>query len=257
MNNELAELYQEYGALLMQQVFVENDLDYAVFDRHKPILEQLAQVNNCGVTVFDMFRQTHAFTSYNFNTLFGYDLERIAQQGNDYFDSKIHPQDYIGLVKNGITTFRYYLSLPKADRLNYKLVNEYRILGAAQKYIRVIEQHQVLELDKHGNLWLSLGVIDISPDQSDLVAVNSKLFNYKTGELVSLQEQSSVIPKLSRREKEVLQYVKDGFLSKEISEKLSISVHTVNTHRQRILEKLGANNSHEAIAFAGKYSLIQ
>jgi DNA-binding NarL/FixJ family response regulator len=50
--------------------------------------------------------------------------------------------------------------------------------------------------------------------------------------------------------------VKDGFLSKEISEQLSISLHTVNTHRQRVLEKLGANNSMEAVVFASKLGLL-
>lgn len=38
--------------------------------------------------------------------------------------------------------------------------------------------------------------------------------------------------------------------------RLFISVHTVNTHRQRILEKLGANNSIEAIAYALQLGLV-
>jgi len=51
--------------------------------------------------------------------------------------------------------------------------------------------------------------------------------------------------------------VRNGLLSKEISNKLSISVHTVNTHRQRFLEKLGANNSMEAVVFASKFGLLE
>ncbi|WP_235782360.1 response regulator transcription factor [Phocaeicola paurosaccharolyticus] len=45
-------------------------------------------------------------------------------------------------------------------------------------------------------------------------------------------------------------------LSKEISEQLFISVHTVNTHRQRILEKLDVNNSMEAVKYASALGLI-
>ncbi|WP_428838896.1 LuxR C-terminal-related transcriptional regulator [Gelidibacter algens] len=41
-----------------------------------------------------------------------------------------------------------------------------------------------------------------------------------------------------------------------MSDKLSISLHTVNTHRQRFLEKLGANNSIEAVIFASKFGLL-
>ena len=54
----------------------------------------------------------------------------------------------------------------------------------------------------------------------------------------------------------VLQLIKEGLLSKEISEQLSISVHTVNTHRQRILEKLDVNNSMEAVKYASALGLI-
>jgi DNA-binding CsgD family transcriptional regulator len=61
---------------------------------------------------------------------------------------------------------------------------------------------------------------------------------------------------LSQREIQILQMVKDGYLSKEISDKLAISVHTVNTHRQRLLQKLGANNSMEAVVFASKLGLV-
>jgi DNA-binding NarL/FixJ family response regulator len=51
--------------------------------------------------------------------------------------------------------------------------------------------------------------------------------------------------------------VKEGYLSKEISDRLSISVHTVNTHRQRFLEKMGAANSMEAVMYASKYGLLE
>ena len=45
-------------------------------------------------------------------------------------------------------------------------------------------------------------------------------------------------------------YIEQGKLSKEIADKLHISVHTVNTHRQRILKKLKVDNSIEAIKYA-------
>ena len=50
--------------------------------------------------------------------------------------------------------------------------------------------------------------------------------------------------------------VYEGMLSKEISDKLSISIHTVNGHRQRILEKLGVDNVVEAINYARKLRLL-
>jgi DNA-binding CsgD family transcriptional regulator len=256
---ELETLGKEYYKLLGQQQFVEEYMDYSVLDRHRLVLETLSQVNNSGLTIFDLFRQEHVYTSYNFTEIFGYDLNAIQTQGNDYFNSRVHPDDFVGLLKNGISIMQFFFRLPKEERPGYKLVNEYRILGSGGKYLRVIEQHQALELDNLGNVWLTLGVIDISPDQTDFPGIRSQIFNYKTGEVVALTpapgHEDHV--SLSSREKQVLQLVKDGLLSKEISEKLSISVHTVNTHRQRIMEKLGANNSLEAIAYASRLGLMR
>lgn len=253
--NELQQLEFEYYQLLEKQSFVKNDLDYAVFDRYRPFLDGLSRVNNSGVTVFDMYRKEHIYTSYNFSELFGYDLEAVNMQGNSYFNSRVHPDDYIQMLRNGIAVMKLFYQLPAGDCFNYKLVNEYRIFGYNERLIRVIEQHQVLELDKHGNVWFALGIIDVSPDQSDYHGIRSQVFNFKTGEIISTAPEKVSLTQLTRREKEIFQFVKEGLLSKEISERLSISVHTVNTHRQRILEKLGANNSLEAIACASKLGL--
>ena len=253
---ELETIGREYYALLGQQRFEEEDLDYSVLNRHTPFLDKLAQVNNSGLTVFDLFQKRHLYTSYNFSELFGYDMTAIREQGNQYFDSRVHPEDYLQLLRNGISIMQFYYSLPKEERAEYKFINEYRVLGHDARYIRVIEQHQALELDKQGNVWLALGMIDISPDQADFQGIKSQLFNYKTGKVASLPRAQPQETPLSKREAQILQLVKEGLLSKEISEKLFISVHTVNTHRQRILEKLGANNSMEAITYAAKFGLM-
>lgn len=48
--------------------------------------------------------------------------------------------------------------------------------------------------------------------------------------------------KLSSREKEILQFIRDGYSNKEISTKLFLSELTVKTHRKNIMAKMGARN---------------
>ncbi|EIW91345.1 transcriptional regulator, LuxR family [Capnocytophaga sp. oral taxon 412 str. F0487] len=48
----------------------------------------------------------------------------------------------------------------------------------------------------------------------------------------------------------------EGMFSKKISEKLNISVHTINRHRQNIPEKTNADNIVKAIAFAKRMRAI-
>jgi len=131
------------------------------------------------------------------------------------------------------------------------------MLNAENQYVRVIEQHQALELDKQGNLWLALSILDISPNQNSNETLKSQVLNFRTGKFISLTDTNSEIAaSLTQREIEILKLVKNGLLSKEISDRLSISIHTVNTHRQRVLEKLGANNSMEAVILSSRLGLV-
>jgi len=255
---DLVQITKEYEEVLNYQNFVRSELDYKVFENQIPFLNQMASVKNSGLSVFDLFKKEHIFNSYNLNDLFGYDLDKIKDIGTDYYNSRIHPEDFVCLMQNGISAMKYYFQQPISNKKDYKLQTEYRVLNAQDKYIRVIEQQQVLELDKSGNLWLALSVMDISPNQDNYPGTISQLVNVRTGEskLIEYIDQTNEQLELSKREKEILNFVKEGLLSKEISNNLSISIHTVNTHRQNILKKLNANNSIEAIEYASKLRLV-
>jgi hypothetical protein len=197
--NELELLSKEYYELLNQQHFVEHELDYSVLEKLKPTLSKLSDLSNSGITVFDLHRKEHVFASYNFSKMLGYDLTEINKGGNDYFNSRVHPEDLLTLTKFGISILKFFYSLPVEIRPDYKFVNEYRVKGSKDTYVRVIEQHQSLEFDNYGNIWLALSVIDISPNQSELNQVMSQLYNIKTGELVN--SHNPIEQAISKREK--------------------------------------------------------
>lgn len=68
--------------------------------------------------------------------------------------------------------------------------------------------------------------------------------------------QTSFIPKITRREKEVLTLITEELTTKEIAEKLFISVATVETHRLHLLSKLGAKNTAGLVKIAIQKGLI-
>jgi len=59
----------------------------------------------------------------------------------------------------------------------------------------------------------------------------------------------SLVNSLSKREIEIVQYVKKGFSSREIAEILDIGMKTVEVHRYNILRKLNLKNSASLINF--------
>lgn len=77
------------------------------------------------------------------------------------------------------------------------------------------------------------------------------------GDVSSKQRNRSPFPRLSRREKEVLQLIVDEFTTQEIADKLFISFGTVETHRRNILSKLGARNTAGLVRIAMEYKLLE
>lgn len=65
-----------------------------------------------------------------------------------------------------------------------------------------------------------------------------------------------VLPKLTKREKQILQAIAKGNTSAEIAEQLFISVITVETHRRNLLQKFKAKNMIELIKIALENDLI-
>ena len=226
-------------------------------EKYKSYVELLSRVNNSCVFLIE-YNNRFLYTSPNFNTFFGYDIEKLKDPSieHNYLEKYIHPDDFVifATIQKKLVGFCY--SQPIEHRKDYKHIFEFRILNSNNEYIRVISQHQVLEIDEKGNPYLVLGVVDLSPDQRNMNEIKFRLVNIKTGEMIPfpLTEEANV--KLTKREIEILKLVNKGMFSKEISESLSISVHTVNNHRQNILQKMNTDNVVEAINYARKLGLL-
>lgn len=61
---------------------------------------------------------------------------------------------------------------------------------------------------------------------------------------------------LSAREREILKYIADGKTSKEIADKLFISVSTVKTHRNNLMKKLKVNDMASMIKAAIRKGIV-
>jgi DNA-binding CsgD family transcriptional regulator len=61
---------------------------------------------------------------------------------------------------------------------------------------------------------------------------------------------------LSSREREVLRYLADGKSNKEIGVILSISTRTVETHRARLMRKLGLHSMNQLVRYAIRQRII-
>lgn len=70
------------------------------------------------------------------------------------------------------------------------------------------------------------------------------------------QNMNSEIKELSNRELQVIKLISKGHSSEQIADKLMLSIHTVNSHRKKILHKLGLKTPMELILHALKQKWV-
>ncbi|MFC1901543.1 LuxR C-terminal-related transcriptional regulator [Chloroflexota bacterium] len=76
-------------------------------------------------------------------------------------------------------------------------------------------------------------------------------------ELTLRSEAEAFISPLTPRETEILQYIAQGYLNKQIAAELGISEQTIKNHVTSILRKLNANARTEAVVVAIRQGLIK
>ncbi|MCA8927266.1 MAG: response regulator [Alphaproteobacteria bacterium] len=107
------------------------------------------------------------------------------------------------------------------------------------------------------------GALDFLPKSSSLLKISSmvseclRLENEFNSVRVVEKEVDNAVRTLSKKEKEILQYLSDGRTSKEISRICGVAPRTADVHRHNIFQKFGVNSLPQLmskLAKAGFYS---
>jgi DNA-binding NarL/FixJ family response regulator len=62
---------------------------------------------------------------------------------------------------------------------------------------------------------------------------------------------------LTSRQREILQLIAEGFTTKDISQKLNLSINTVETHRSQLMERLGIHDVAGLVRYAIREGLVK
>lgn len=85
---------------------------------------------------------------------------------------------------------------------------------------------------------------------NDISAIIYKIY-------VSKKRTAEVTAEFTTREREIIELCREGLLSKQIADRLSISSRTVDNHKSNIFRKLGINNTMEMVQYALKNGIIR
>ena len=98
-------------------------------------------------------------------------------------------------------------------------------------------------------------IIDIRSSRSTLISTLNGALNKISDEAETTDKSENY--ELSSRETDVLVLVAKGLSSKEIADKLHISVHTVNSHRKNITHKTGIRSVAGLAVYAMIHNLME
>lgn len=174
----------------------------------------------------------------------------MASGDEDVIYNRIHPEDIVDKRMLEYEFFKHTGPLPGEEKLNYIATCHFRIKDRLGNYVYVDNSTRILKLSPKGGIWLILCCYNLSPFQESASGIAARIINDTTGEITEYRLSDKRADILTPREKEILTLIKEGRLSKQIAASLGISVHTVNRHRQNILEKLSVCNSVEAVTAA-------
>ncbi len=194
-------------------------------------------VGDCFYIIFNTQKAEMEYVDPKIVPLLGYEPEEFTLQ---LVMDSIHEEDipyYFHYEKSAI---RFFTNLEPSVILKYKFSYDYRIKTKAGEYKRFLQQVVPVYYFPEGGA-RTIGIFtDIS--HLNVQGIPKLSFIGMKGEPsyynMHLQDEFRLSNnKFTKRESEILSEVIKGVSSKEISEKLHISLLTVQTHRKNILKK--------------------
>lgn len=196
---------------------------------------------------------TFEYVSKNFASCLGLDDNDLKIKGMRYFWSRIHPDDVEIWLSAMHHLMEFTLSeIPIKQRKKANYTWNYRFKNEKGTYVNIVQNTTPLDFDNEMKPIIGLAHYTVlDPKINMQITATAKLLNDQNEyETVYFNNFSQKLLKegISNRERDIIRLLVLDKTSKEISESLNISSHTVDTHRRNILKKLKLSSTGELVA---------
>lgn len=179
-------------------------------------------------------------------------------ESNLLVKSVIDPDDYLKLKKNtkeyiskrsDPNVFKYAFD----KVLKFERVNDYHSICTTYQYLNAIKNDEWFVSNK------------IIVDENECLNTSYRLpdlgiFGQKITKMLEIivHDTNSWLKfkQLTKKEKEIIKLIAEGYSNNDISDVLTLSSHTIRTHRERIRIKIDAHNQSQIAKFAQAFDLI-
>jgi DNA-binding CsgD family transcriptional regulator len=204
--------------------------------------------------VFLLCKIHHAqlpYVSDNCLPMLGYTSSYLKSLSPEEYFRLVHPDD----AKSVRMVFEYMHNWSKKsgtiDPNDYRLVFHYRIKTPGRGYAYLLDEKHVFR-NKSGQ-YIYFSLIKNITTQQPFTHVKVEIYKRYRDDYRKIDEyvpRTKALLPITSREKEILQCIQAGMTSKQIAEKLSVSIFTVRNHRSHIFEKTQAQNMVQLIKHA-------
>jgi hypothetical protein len=200
-------------------------------------LEELMEENDQYFQVFDLGQMRFLFTSKGIVQMFGISPEEINP---GHYTHLIYSEDEYRLGMARTQVYKMEKDIFKAQKGSAVTSYSLRFHDAAGDVFTLVSQDYMFFSPIPYKVVFMIQVVT----NINWFEFKKKGFHHYAGTDLSLfkfpdKNLLNIGPDLSSREFEIIRLIELGLGSKEIADKLFLSVHTVNTHRSNILEKSG------------------
>jgi DNA-binding CsgD family transcriptional regulator len=211
----------------------------------------------------------------NFFELTGYTNEQFRKGGMDFWFPLINPEDMQQVSTRIIESHKELAHYTTGDPYPPPLVLEYRFKHPQKGWVGLRDTRYLVSFTEEKIIDQVLCRFDRLPMDSDEwaelddwvrkeksctrlleVAMLHEKSKSKTsieaGKVNPVKDSPAWVTLLTQREKEILHLISEGLSTKMIADRCHISIHTVETHRRHLLEKIQVRNSMELVKEASK-----
>ena len=196
--------------------------------------------------------------------LFGYSKNWFMESGLTEFLKTWHPADF-EIINEKIFSdnMEFLKTIPPERFADYIFSYNYRVLNPNGEFVNTLQRFSYIP---NNSSRLPAGMVgvafDITHFKNDTTIVHtieeSKWHNNQLVNKLVFKKIHAVneVPLITNREKEILMYLATGLSSKQIADKLKISINTISNHRKNMLSKTNCKSSAELINYAAKHGLM-
>lgn len=224
-----------------------------------PLLHETLLMQGTALGILDISTFKYVGIWGDLENLLGWTREEIFDGGVAFFVSKFVPAHQIGFTIISHHINDYIGTLSRAELQQLRIVYDYKITRSDGRQVRIGQESIILKADNEGRILYCLALVsDISHLHKEgtqhlcfLNGAEKKLYaiDNTTNQCVQLDS-------LSRREVQIAQLLSQNLTSEQIAEQLFISAHTVNTHRQKMIRKIGMTDTTDLLSLLKVYRLI-